>query len=139
MFGIKKPSVPRRVRTVGFVLLYAFYFVAFEASCADVIVGDFSVFYIRYFLHVRLKGSSRLTVRVADVVARRLSLSADAAYSRHIITLRSGSFRSVTVPRQQTSYHYFRKKAIKNVVFSEIFLKFRKKMQNMLAKIAIIR
>ena len=41
----------------------------FQASRADVAVDFFTVFDERHFLYVRLKGSSRLAVGVADVVA----------------------------------------------------------------------
>lgn len=87
--------------TVNF-FLNAFYFVAFQTSGADVIVCYFSVFYVSNLLYVCFKSSSRFAVGVAYVVARRLTFSANTAYSRHIITLRSGSFHFVTDHRQQT-------------------------------------
>ena len=53
----------------------------FQASRADVAVDFFTVFDERHFLYVRLKGSSRLAVGGADVVAGGLTFSTNTAYS----------------------------------------------------------
>ena len=53
----------------------------FDASCANVTVGFFTVCYVGNFLNVRFKRSSGFTVGVADVVARGLTFTANIAYS----------------------------------------------------------
>ncbi len=69
--------------------LNSLYFIAFEAPCADVIIDLFTVFFISYLLNVCLKRSLRLAVGVGHVVARYLTFPAYAAYSRHIVHLRT--------------------------------------------------
>ena len=66
----------------------AFHFVALEAACADIARLHFAVLRIGHLLHVGGKRPLCLTMGVADVVARRLALSANGAYSRHISTSR---------------------------------------------------
>ena len=61
-------------------------FKRFDASCANVTVGFFTVCYVGNFLNVRFKRSSGFTVGVANVVARGLTFTANIAYSRHIDT-----------------------------------------------------
>ena len=63
-----------------------------DASCANVAVGFLTVFYVGNFLYVYLESSSRFTVRVADVVTRCLTFTANIAYSGHIKHLRFGLF-----------------------------------------------
>ena len=58
----------------------------FKTSRAYVAGRFLTVFNVGYLLNVRLEGSSRLTVGVADVVTARLTLTANAAYSGHINT-----------------------------------------------------
>ena len=58
----------------------------FQASSANVTVYFFTVFNVRNFLYVYLESSSRLTVRVAYVVTRSLTLAANITYSGHIET-----------------------------------------------------
>ena len=60
----------------------------FKTSRAYVAGRFLTVFNVGYLLNVCLEGSSRFTVGVADVVARRLTLTANIAYSRHIKHLR---------------------------------------------------
>ena len=60
-------------------------FVAFETSCANVIVDDRSVLlFIGNLLHIGEERSSRFAIGVADVVAGRSTLTAHATYSGHI-------------------------------------------------------
>ena len=59
-----------------------------DASCANVTVRFFTVFYVGNLLYVYLESSSRFTVRVAYVVTRRLTFTANIAYSGHIKHLR---------------------------------------------------
>ncbi len=66
--------------------LNAFDFIAFQASCAHIVVYDFSFLQIRNFLYVCLKCSLCFAVGVAYVVSRHLTFSANTAYSRHIFT-----------------------------------------------------
>ena len=80
-------KVCRRIDTL-FCDTYLYPFYRFEASRADVTRQSFSVRNVAYLLNVCLKSPSRSSLRVADVVARRLSLSAYSAYSRHILHLR---------------------------------------------------
>ena len=61
-------------------------FQRFDATCANVTVGFLTVFHVGNFLYVYLERSSRFTVRVANVVAGRLTFTANIAYSRHIDT-----------------------------------------------------
>lgn len=68
------------------ISLSAFYFVALQATCANVSGFYFSVLDDLDFLDIRLERSSRLAVTVAHVVAGILPLIADAAHSRHIHT-----------------------------------------------------
>lgn len=58
----------------------------FKTSRAYVAGRFLTVFNVGYLLNVRLEGSSRLTVGVADVITARLTLTANAAYSGHINT-----------------------------------------------------
>ena len=69
-----------------FFSLSALDLVALQASRADVIAHDFAFFDEGDLLDVRLEGSSRFAMAVADVVSRRLTLSANTANSRHIDT-----------------------------------------------------
>ena len=57
--------------------------VALQAARADVTRFDLAVFHEGDLLDVRLKGALGLTVGVTDIVARRLTLSANTANSRH--------------------------------------------------------
>jgi hypothetical protein len=61
-------------------------FKRFDASCANVTVGFFTIRYVGNFLNVCFKRSSGFTVGVANVVARGLTFTANIAYSRHIDT-----------------------------------------------------
>ena len=82
---LKRKKPPRKGRLSQFsIQLSAFYFVAFEATRADVSGFDLSVFHDLHFLHIRFESSSRLAVAVAYVVSRSLPLVADTAHSRHI-------------------------------------------------------
>ena len=67
------------MRLVGF-------FKRSDASRANVTVHLLAVLDVGNFLYVYLKSSSRFTIRVADVVARSLTFTANIAYSRHIDT-----------------------------------------------------
>lgn len=69
-----------------FVSLSALDLVALQASRADVIAHDFAFFDEGDLLDVRLEGSSRFAMAVADVVSGRLTFSANTANSRHIDT-----------------------------------------------------
>ena len=64
-----------------FIPLNAFNFIALEASCADVIGRNLALCLVSYLLYVYLERSSRLTVGMADIVTRSLTLTADTAYS----------------------------------------------------------
>ena len=66
-------------------MLRAIDLVAFQAARADVTRFDLAVLDVRDLLHVGFEGALGLAVGVADIVARRLTFSADAANSRHII------------------------------------------------------
>ena len=66
-------------------MLCALDLVAFQTARADVTRFDFAVLDIGNFLNVCLERTLGLAVGVADIVARRLTFSADAANSRHII------------------------------------------------------
>ena len=68
--------------------LHSFNLVALEATGADVTLLHLAVFCIGHLLHVGGKRPLCFTMGVADVVARRLTLSANSAYSRHISTSR---------------------------------------------------
>ena len=57
-----------------------------DASRANVAVGFLAVFHVGNLLNVYFESSSRFTVGVADVVAGRLTLTANIAYSGHIDT-----------------------------------------------------
>ena len=57
-----------------------------DASCANVAVGFLAVFHVGNLLYVYFESSSRFTVGVADVVAGRLTINANIAYSGHIDT-----------------------------------------------------
>ena len=76
----------RRVKTKAKGLFCVRFFKGFDASCANVSVDFFIVFDVGNFLYVYLKGSSRFTVGVADVVTACLTFTANIAYSRHIDT-----------------------------------------------------
>ena len=58
----------------------------FKTSRAYVAGRFLAVFNVGYLLNVCLEGSSRFTVGVAYVVAARLTLTANIAYSGHINT-----------------------------------------------------
>ena len=58
----------------------------FKTSRAYVAGHFLAVFNVGYLLNVCLEGSSRFTVGVADVVAARLTFTANIAYSGHINT-----------------------------------------------------
>ena len=57
------------------------FFKRFDASCANVSVHFLAVFYVGNFLNVHFESSSGFTVGVADVVARKLTFTANIAYS----------------------------------------------------------
>ncbi len=59
------------------------FFKGSDTSCANVTVRFLAVFHVGNFLYVYLESSSRLTVRVADVVAACLTFPANIAYSGH--------------------------------------------------------
>ena len=73
-----------RRKKSGGVFLRAVRF--FKTSGANVAVYFFAVVYVGNLLNVSLESSSRFTVGVADVVARRLTFPANIAYSGHIDT-----------------------------------------------------
>ena len=62
------------------------FFKGSDTSSANVTVHFLSVFNVVDFLYVYLERSSRFTVGVAYVVARRLTFTANIAYSGHINT-----------------------------------------------------
>lgn len=57
--------------------------VALQAACADVTRLDLAVLDIGDLLHIGFEGALGLAVGVADIVAGRLTFSADTANSRH--------------------------------------------------------
>lgn len=67
-------------------ILSAFYFVALQATRANVSGFHLAVFDDLDLLHVRFESSSRFAVAVAHVIAGILTLIAYAANSRHIHT-----------------------------------------------------
>ena len=90
----KKRLSPKWGQSVFFCLVYAFKnadealrsVCLFKTSRANVTRRFFAVFHVGNLLNVCFESSSRLTVRVAYVVARRLTFTANTAYSRHIDT-----------------------------------------------------
>ncbi len=122
----------RLQQAVLFPFLYALDFIALQASRANVIVYDFSFFHEGNLLNVCLERSSRLTMAVADVVTRRLTFTANAAYSRHIDTS-DGKFRKFFARKNacarltEISYHFQIKKSIKKRVEIHFFYGKRKK------------
>ena len=69
-----------------------------DASCANVAVRFLAVFNVGNLLNVHFESSSRFTVGVAYVVARRLTFTANIAYSRHIDTSDLGIIFAVVYP-----------------------------------------
>ena len=62
------------------------HFVAFQASCADIAGLRLSVLHETHLLHVGFEGSSGSAFGVADIVAGRLTFTANTANSGHIFT-----------------------------------------------------
>ena len=93
----KKPTVLhgrlfKRVQLSGKKLFCVRFLKGSDASCANVTARFLTVFHVGNFLYVYLESSSRFTVGVAYVVTRRLTFTANIAYSGHIKHLRFGLF-----------------------------------------------
>ena len=118
-------------RIFGFAIgLSAFYFVAFEATRADVSGFDLSVFYDFHFLYVRFESSPRLAVAVADVVTRCLALVANTAHSRHISHLHGRNLENGRNRPAQNEHRYYTKMTKKKQsilrLFHQIFVENKK-------------
>ena len=63
------------------MLLFLRSFSLFQASGANVTFHFFAVFHVRYFVYVGFERSSGFAVRMAYVIPRSLTFSANVAYS----------------------------------------------------------
>ena len=83
----RKKAVPRWEQPYFLMLLKNLRSISLFKTSRAYVAGRFlAVFNVGYLLNVCLEGSSRFTVGVAYVVAARLTLTANIAYSGHINT-----------------------------------------------------
>lgn len=115
--------------------------VALQATRADVVVFDLTVFHKRDLLNICLEGTLGFAVRVAYVVTCRLTFSTNTANSRHRIVLPRGeifsAFKTHGLARalNKTMIPFLRKKS--NEIHAEkdiFFCKCKKFFSRTLAK-----